>query len=148
MFKREPSVGQPAPVDEVEPPPPAMTRAELNERRARALERKLTTPSTFATRRAAQPEEPGRQLVFMGTSERVLTTGMHDARHSVVQVELYYDKEHPARVYFRTPGGVLQSVGEISGKEDDVTPLGYISRQTRLPGAFEPSPADPPPRPV
>ncbi len=84
----------------------------------------------------------------MGVSEKVLTSGMHHARHSVVEVELFFDKEHPAEVYYRTPGGVLQSTVEISGKEDDVTSLGHISPQTRLPGAFEPSPPDPAPRAV
>jgi hypothetical protein len=150
VFGREPGFAQPPPpVEAAEPPKaPRMTAQELAEHRAAALERRLNTPSSFASRRAVQPEPPGRQLVSMGVSEKVLTSGMHNARHTVVQVELFFDKEHPAKVYYRTPGGVLQSTVEISGKEDDVTALAPISSETRLPGAYEPSPADPPPRPV
>jgi len=43
------------------------------------------------------------QTVFMGTTEQVVSQGMHNPEHSVVEVELFFDRRHPSRLYYRTP---------------------------------------------
>jgi len=63
-------------------------------------------------------------------------------------VELYFDRRHPSRMFFRTPGGLLQSAFETAGKEDNAVKLRPTAGKARLSGAYEPSPADPPARPV
>ena len=126
-----------------------MTQQDINERRARVLERKLNTPSTFADRRReAQAVPPDRELVSLGISEQVLTQGMNSPEHSVVEVELFFDRRHPTRTFYRTPGGLLQAAFETAGKADTVVTHRPIQGKPRLNGAHEPSPPDPPSRPV
>jgi len=150
VFRRDASSPAPSSREEdAEPGRPRMTQQDLNEHRGRALERKLNTPSTFATRRrGAQAVPPDRELVSMGTTEQVVTQGMHEPEHSVVQVELFFDRRHPSRLYYRTPGGVLLACSETAGKEDTVVTHRPIAVRPRLAGAHEPSPPDPPARPI
>ena len=88
------------------------------------------------------------QTVFMGTTEQVVSQGMHNPEHSVVEVELFFDRRHPSRLYYRTPGGVLLAYTETTGKEETKVTLRPIAVRPRLGGAHEPSPPDPPARPV
>ncbi len=125
-----------------------MTQQDINDHRARALERKLNTPSTFADRRREAQAVPPRELVSMGTTEQVITQGMNSPEHSVVEVELFFDRRHPTQTFFRTATGVLQAAFEIGGKEDDVVTHRPIAVRPRLAGAHEPSPPDPPARPI
>ena len=84
----------------------------------------------------------------MGTTEQVITQGMHSPEHAVVEVELFFDKQHPSRLFFRTPGGVLLACSETAGKDDSVVTHRPIQGKPRLSGAHEPSAPDPPARPV
>ena len=65
-----------------------------------------------------------------------------------LEVELFFDKQHPSRLFFRTPGGVLLACSETAGKEETVVKLRPTTGKARLAGAYEPSPPDPPARPV
>jgi hypothetical protein len=127
---------------------PRLTRQQENERRAAVLERRLNTPSTFADRKAAAVAvEP--QMVFMGMSDHVVTRGINDPTHEVIEVELWYERDHPARTYYRIPPhGVLQPTTETTGKETEVRSLGTLKTKPRFAGCFEPSPPDPPARQV
>lgn len=78
----------------------------------------------------------------------VLSQGMNSPEHSVVEVELFFDRQHPASTYYRTPGGVLQACFETAGKGDSVVTHRPIQGKPRLSGAHEPSPPDPAARPV
>ena len=126
-----------------------MTQQDLNEHRGRTLERKLNTPSTFATRRReAQAAPPDRELVSLGTTEQVFSQGINSPEHAVVEVELFFDRRHPTNTFYRTPGGVLQATFETAGKEDNAVKLRPTAGKARLSGTHEPSPPDPPARPV
>jgi hypothetical protein len=60
----------------------------------------------------------------MGTSEHVMSRGINDPRHEVVEVELYYDKHHPCRRYFRFPADVIgRVVGSARRMTDDPLPM-------------------------
>jgi len=67
---------------------------------------------------------------------------------SFCEVELLFDKRHPSRLYYRTPGGVLLAYTETAGKEETKVTLRPIAVRPRLGGAYEPSPPDPPARPI
>ena len=139
----------PSPGEDVEPgQPPRMTQQDINEHRARVLERKLNTPSTFADRKAQAVVPPDRQLVSMGTSEQMLTQGINDPEHSVIEVELFYNRQHPTKMFYRTAGGLLQAASDTAGKEDNAVKLRPTAGKARLSGAYEPSQPDPAPRPV
>lgn len=84
----------------------------------------------------------------MGRDERPLTSGMHDPQHGVVEVELYFERDHPINRYYRLPGGVMQPITDTVGKEDTVTRHRPMNSRTRLAGSFPEAQADPPPRPV
>jgi len=62
-------------------------------------------------------------------------------------VELYYYKR-TSETFCKVLGGTLQSTHAVSGKDDSVVQLKPMPTGSRPLGRFEPSPADPPPRPV
>ena len=91
---------------------------------------------------------PADELVSLGTSEQVFSQGINSPEHAVVEVELFFDRRHPTKTYYRTPGGVLQAAFETAGKADTVVTHRPMAVRPRLGGAYEPSPPDPPARPV
>lgn len=116
------------------------TLDERRERQARAFERALTTPSTFASRKAQAVEAQGPQLVSMGTCER--THGV-DTRGNVglMTVEPFFEPARPARRWYRAvPHGQLQPMFDETTGSEVATAL--PSMRTRLEGAFPPSEPD------
>ncbi len=111
------------------------------------LERRLNTPSTFASRQASAIP-PRRVLVSMGTCERTFATNTR-GDVAVGVFELYFEKERPSRRWYRMiPHGDLQPMFDDSTVAERTTPLGEFSASRRPDGAYNPSPPDPPARPV
>lgn len=123
--------------------PPASQRPGARDSRA-------FSPSTFATRKAenaAGPPDPGRRLVYVGSTEHRMSD-IKTGSVEVVPVELYVDADHPARQFHKFPHGVIQAAYTDS-RADEVTPLGRFYRN-RGPasGRFPEALTDPAPRPV
>jgi hypothetical protein len=99
---------------------------------AQVLERRLNTPSTFDSRKAAAAPPPEQRLVFMGTTEKVLSRGINDTQHEVIEVELYFDAEHSTRTYYRLPGGVLQATVDNTSKTNTTVELPPMKTKPRF----------------
>jgi hypothetical protein len=130
-------VGDPTPARREKPP---------------ARESKVFAPSSFAARkaeaeaRAAIRAQP--RLVYMGTSEYTMRN-RNGGIEIVEGVRLYFDADHPRKRYADIPGYGMTPMQDESGVTDSSTPLPPLRGGFGRPRSLrDPSPADPPPRPV
>ena len=146
MFTRRPEEAEPRVVTEPEKPAPHTPKPM---RDAECLK-----PSTFGSRSAASGKPAGPELVYMGTEERTVTNYRRGGpdEMELVDVALYFERRHPARRWYRfLPHGVLEPMFDDTKRDPEPTRLPAMNRKLRMPGSFDPVPADysdPPPRPV
>ncbi len=112
-------------------------------------------PSTFASREpaaaAARAQRSKRRLASLGESEFRQRTKTGDVE--IVAVELFIDYDKPSDKFVHFPGTATLIPLNDDKRVDEVRPLPPLPagrRELNRPqsSAYEPSPADPPPRPV
>ena len=97
--------------------------------------------------RPKAPSSPDSQILRFRRSARVFRN-CRGCPTPLPVFELYFDRRHPSKVFFRTPGGLLLAAFETAGKEDNAVKLRPTAGKPRLSGAHEPSAPDPAARPV
>lgn len=106
-------------------------------------------PSTFASRKAEAEERRAgideRELVYMGRTGTLL---MKDRRNKDVYVEgeLFYERRHPNKRWFRLDGDTqLQPMFEETRRDPAPDPVGVLPRRPPAPMIHAPAGPTPPP---
>jgi hypothetical protein len=131
---------------------PDETPAPQPRQKVQPKDAKAFRPSSFATRRA-QADKANRQravprIASLGKSDHMQRNRQGGV--DVLEVEQFYDIDHPARRFVAFPGYRMTPTSE-DRRDDEVTPLGTVrGRRLHRPetSAFEPPLPDQPPRPV
>jgi len=102
-----------------------------------ARDAKFFQPSTFSSRaaeriaRGEQRAPRGTNLVSMGKTPVRLPGAGRDAPNRIVEVESFFDADHPNDFFARYEGGRIEPVIRHTGENQKVTKLGTVAARPR-----------------